>query len=459
MAEPIAVIGGSVAGLVAADALASSGRPVRLILPARGVGGGFLPMIVGEHALELGPRLIELAYDDDVLAAPPLRDYRPGPHGHRPYLRLVHDLVSELAGADLVEATRPQLVRNGVRVLDFLLCGDLIDLPRVVTEVERAAIAAESAAAVERGGAAGMLAPEREGALWATSLAQASATNHGPTFHALFIEAIAAKVVPGGSADVLAALRRKIWLPLFHPATLRDAATGQLTYRPQRPLHTVVPGGMGALVKGLLGRARANGAIVEERGGLTRLAPAAAGNVEVGYADGTGEQLSHPVIAGSADEVFKAVGIEAVVARSRTVVAWIGVPDDQLDAPPSTLFVPDVANPLYRVSQSMASTSPGVVVLTCELRCDTAADKAGATALRALCDIGLLDAPTGDVLHAVAVDSFVAPSAANDAALRGAVDALAAQELSVEIIGGASGSGADSFNEQVVQGLAAAERL
>ena len=51
------VVGGTVAALSAADALAAAGRPVRLLMPRKGVGGGFLPMARGGVPLELGMRV------------------------------------------------------------------------------------------------------------------------------------------------------------------------------------------------------------------------------------------------------------------------------------------------------------------------------------------------------------------------------------------------------------------
>ena len=62
MADPVVVVGGSVAALVTADAVSAAGPPVELHLPARGVGSGFLPIRHSDRLLELGPRLIELAY-------------------------------------------------------------------------------------------------------------------------------------------------------------------------------------------------------------------------------------------------------------------------------------------------------------------------------------------------------------------------------------------------------------
>ena len=63
-----------------------------------------------------------------------------------------------------------------------------------------------------------------------------------------------AKIHPGGAAAVPAALRRKVWMPLFYPRTLERAAAGAPTgFRPRRPFHTVEPGGMGEVVEALLG--------------------------------------------------------------------------------------------------------------------------------------------------------------------------------------------------------------
>src|SRR5207244_726930 len=107
----------------------------------------------------------------------------------------------------------PELVRRGRRVPDFLLLGDLASLPEVVDDSERAAIEHETAAAAEHEGPAGWLGADGEARLWQESFATASVAHHGATFDGAFIGSIADKIVPGGSASVIAALRRKIWLP------------------------------------------------------------------------------------------------------------------------------------------------------------------------------------------------------------------------------------------------------
>src|SRR4051794_32818078 len=97
------VVGGSVASLVAAEALAEAGARVRLLLPEHGVGHGFSPLRRDGRTLELGVRLLELSYEDDGGATPPLRNYHPGLGGHRPYARLVSDWVHARVGDRLRE--------------------------------------------------------------------------------------------------------------------------------------------------------------------------------------------------------------------------------------------------------------------------------------------------------------------------------------------------------------------
>jgi hypothetical protein len=99
-AEPLVVAGGSIAALVAADAALRAGRPVELLVPERGVGGGFLPVTVGGRRLGLGVRLLEIDRED-AGDPPPLSAYRPGPSSHAPYVRLVASWVEGLVDGRL----------------------------------------------------------------------------------------------------------------------------------------------------------------------------------------------------------------------------------------------------------------------------------------------------------------------------------------------------------------------
>ena len=63
------------------------------------------------------------------------------------------------------------------------------------------------------------------------------------------------------------------------------------------------------------------------------------------------------------------------------------------------------------------------------------------------------------VVHKVRAPAFTAPSAGNLAAFGAAQESFNRLSLDAEIIGGAAAFGADSLNEQIIQGLRAGERL
>ena len=118
-------------------------------------------------------------------------------------------------------------------------------------------------------------------------------------------------MLPGGTASVIGALHRKIWLPLFHPVTAWEACTGTLTYRPQRTMFTLAQGGMGAVAQRLLDRVRAAPEVtVHDVGALHGLAAGDGDEVVLLFEDGTERTASRPVLGVGADELFAAAGIE-----------------------------------------------------------------------------------------------------------------------------------------------------
>src|SRR4051794_4471270 len=182
------------------------------------------------HKLQLGVRVLELAYEDDG-SVPPLADYEPGSNGHRPYAPLIRSWVEDLVGDRLREVAAPRVSLGGELLDDYLFTVDLTGVPPALHEDERRRVADEAAAAVRELGDAGVLA----GDLGDTDLAAASIANHGRTFHDRFIEPLAAKFVRGGTASILAAWRRKAWMPLFWPRTVHEAfAGGTTSFRPGR---------------------------------------------------------------------------------------------------------------------------------------------------------------------------------------------------------------------------------
>jgi len=442
----VTVLGGTVAGLVTADALARAGRRVELHLPARGVGGGFMALRRDGRRLELGVRLLELGYEDDPASVPSLDTYDPGFGGHRPFTPLVRDWVLDLVGDRLVDVPAPALVLDGHRHPDIHFSVDLDGLPVMLGPVRTARVAREAGAAVAELGRRGLeLAPDSS-----VTLARASRANHGRTFHKALIEPLADKFLPDGAERTLATWRRKVWMPLFWPRTVAEACgSAGPTFRPQRRFETVADvdgpdGGPGAIVTALTARLAASPLVT-----LVDLDPETLGR------PATGES----VLALPPREAFALAGHDYAPERARSVLAWIEAEHEGVFP---LVHVADPANPVARVSDSGPGLRPGSRVLVVELRHDTPKDRIDADARRGLLEARLLDERVLHVATTVmtgAQPTFDAPTAATRDAHAAAVAALHDAGMGDQLVGPATAPGADSFNEQVVAGLAAAEAL
>ena len=460
---PQVVVGGSIASLVAADQLARQGRAVELHLPERGVGGGFAPLRVDGRRLELGARLIELSYGDEPTEAPPLDAYRPGPHGHRPYLALIDRLVRELAGDDLVALSPPEASVGGRRTGDYVLSGDLSGIADVVDDDDLARMGAQAATGVDREGPHGLFATDRTDGLWARSYDDVGRAHAGDAFHDRLLAPLADKILPEGGMSVLAALHRKIWLPLFHPVTVWEACTGRLTYRPERPMWSLRNGGMGEIVERLIARVEASGLVhVVRSGGLGAIGPAGGTDeVTLTLGDGSTRVARRPIVGVGGDEFFAAAGVPLSARRVPATMVWLDVPDEQVVRLPSVLFVAEPELAPFRITENVADPRPGHRTICCELdhRHDDP-DQWLTLATEALGALGVVTAGAAvEQLAAVSRPAYLTPSAVNLARFDGARRTYEARGLGALVVGGALAFGADTFNEQVVQGLAAAQAV
>jgi hypothetical protein len=454
------VVGGSIAALVAADALAAVGEDVRLLLPERGVGGGFAPIRRDGRELELGVRLLELSYEQTAAEVPPLRDYRAGVAGHRAYVAVVDRWTRELLGERVEQVERPRMLFDGRIVDDLYFTTDLLALRDALSESERTLIAAEArAAAAVIGCAAGLLDRSKAHELSLLDTAQASLRNHGETFHRRLIAPVADKIA-GGAERVLATHRRKIWLPLFWPATLAEACEGgAVGFRPSRPFHTIAEGEGGGLIDALLERLRARGVRSEVAGRLEGLAKVTGGRVELRFS-GLGEvRAARPILGPAPGELFAAAGAEYRPEQVRSVICWIETSPESLRWRLSLLNVVDPDIPALRIS-SGGRGAPGTQLLTVELRHDLPEDEIAPAALASLLRTGVVDPDAElEVVMSAAASTFALPTRAAAEAFTDARNALDALELDAVVVGGAAAFGADALAEQIIQGLQAAEVL
>jgi hypothetical protein len=451
------VVGGTVAALAAADALAGRGRPVRLLLPRKGVGGGFTALERGGHRLELGMRVLELRYEGTA-TAPPLEEYRPEGDGHRPFVGLIDSWVRELVGADrLLDIDEPASFVRGRLGPEVLLTSDLTGAADLVSAEDARRIAGEAATAVHAHGPAGWLAPGERPRLWEASLDEASLHQHGRTFHDRLIAPLIGKMRAGGGSDVPAVLRRKLWMPLFWPQTVAEVFSGQAPgFVPDRPLTVVRPGGMGPVVEALLARLRSPHVELVPYDAVTALERDGA-RLRIELSDGRVEVADRPIVGVGAAEVFGSLGIPFAPTKVQSVFAWTGVQEVDVRRLPGYVHVLDADVPAYRITPGELDADTGTRVLCVELSFDVAKEAAAELARDVLQRVGLVreGAPTQD-LGVFAGPSFTDPTADNLDAHARAVEALRERSLPASVIGGAQAFGFDSFNEQVIQGLQAA---
>lgn len=449
---PLVVAGGSIAALVAADAAAAAGREVLLLLPEKNVGGGFAPLRLGPHRLDRGLRALELDYEGAV-APPPLVTYDAAGAGHRPFVQTVAAVVRDLAGAELTLMDPPLMWLGGKLGAEIHVTCDLTRLHEHVTGEQAAAIVREA-----HPSDAGLLAPAQTLALGSAPFDRASRTQHGATFHELALAPLAAKLRPEGATDVPVTLRRKLWLPLFHPSTLRAALERRpLDFVPHRPFHTLVPGGPGLLVERLVERIEASPhATVRRVGGFARIGRAPRGAVEIVPAgDGAAPVVAHRPILALGTEVLAAAGIPYAPDRVHSVLTWLSVAEDDVLELPSFVHVVDPDVDVYRLSAG--ERAGGRVTVCAELAHHVAKDDAGAVAVAALMRLGLVrEGAAVETIAAFAGPTFTAPTFANEARFQAARAAYVALDLPAQAIGGIEAFGADSFNEQLMQGLRAA---
>ncbi|WP_157519219.1 hypothetical protein [Modestobacter sp. Leaf380] len=426
---------------------------MRLLLPRTGVGGGFMPRQRGGRSLELGLRALELDYEGTT--APPLASYRVRDGGHRPFVSMIDAWVRDLVPPDaLVELPPARMFLAGRSVPEAFISSDLTGAHRWVPGAVAHRVAAEAAARVADGGAAGWLAPSASAQLAGADLETASIHQHGPTFHRLLMEPFLAKLRPAGGRDVAAELRRKLWVPLFWPVTVAEAFGGERpAFRPHRPAVVVREGGgIGPVVVALLARLRRRGVHVHQHDGVRALAPSGSA-VAITLADGTDLLATRPVLALSAGELFGALDIDYRPARVRSVIAWVAAREDDVRETPGFVHVVDADVPAYRVTPAPADDS-GTRVFCVELAHDVAEGAAAEVAAAVVTRLGLVREGTQLVDVAVfAGPTFADPTADTLRAHRAAAEQLAGLELPAAVLGGALAFGSDTFNEQVVQGL------
>lgn len=222
--DSVAVIGTGLAGLVAAHELGRAGRRVNLCGSRRRAGGHFAGVEVEGRTFDLGMVLLEFT---SLRSDPSSRvaSYDPSRHGDAGRLvTVVERFVREL-GLPLRRLTPPGMVLGGRVLRDLVLSNDLEalrDIPeglrrRIREEVGQLAAEAPRELHASRKGEWGA---ERD-------LRSVSLANHGATLHEALIEPLCRKIANTGSDRLLGRFHRSVWAPLYYPESLREVCDGK----------------------------------------------------------------------------------------------------------------------------------------------------------------------------------------------------------------------------------------
>jgi hypothetical protein len=425
------------------------------VLAARGiVGGAFAPVSIDGYEVPVGPRYLELGYEDDPVEPKSLSEYQPSVGGHRGFTPSIRHFFEEEAGIAIEPVSGMVLQRKGVRARDFLFTVDLSSLPELFTTSECKSIAREALRSEEQFGRVGIRDDPR---FAKRSLAWASKINHGQTFHQNVIEALGTRIAPNGVTQTLAPFARKIWLTVFHPRTLRQAASGQPPdFKPSREIFTP-KGGFGTMMRTLSDGITASGGLIEPyQSVLVDTSRAAGPEVQV---DGGLKLSPEDVVLATGPGESGVLPAVTNLDRFAARIVWLALdgPGVSEFSAPSLVHILDRASPAYRISYSQV----GIHVFCLEYSGTLTLEQAGSRA-------------EGDLRqHLPETEGFevtllgkttiqqVSYSAANVARMAGSLQELHREKASdgVHYTGALSAVGADSLNEQVIQGLKIAETI
>ncbi len=341
MPSHFTIIGSSVAGLTAAFLAARKGHRVNLYVDPLRIGGSFGGLNMGGRRLDLGCRLFELEYENNVTR--PIDSFDPAKDSHRHFINEVASFIKHMLQDDVRLARVPEMLIAGRRTQCVLMTADLSGLPAALSQDDRKQVL-EQVQSI-------MAIPALVGSSHQT-LHDASLAQHGQRLHELLIQAVCAKHHPAWHT-VLASDRRKLWAALFHTRTIFEAFSGgPIGFQPHRPFSTTRAGSMYPFVDRLYQAVQECEKItVIPAGPLSRLVCNRSGMAEFTF-----DTLSiavpsqQCVIAEAPDQVFKAAGYAYKAQRMTSSIIWFDVAEGALDRDVSTLTICDPDVPVLRIS-------------------------------------------------------------------------------------------------------------
>jgi hypothetical protein len=453
------IVGSSVGCLATALLLAERGRPVRIFLQPGREGGSFHGMSSAGRHLDLGVRLFELDYEDAPETRLPVARFDRERCNHRSFIDDVAKFIRRFVGPD-IERVEPEMLVSGRRGRCIHFTTDLSGLPDLLDRDDRDRMRAQVAAILaDPAPPSWRFAAGRVAQLDDIELPQASIDNHGALFHERLVRAHCALQAPDWE-QTIASERRKLWMALFHPATLAEALDGKpSSFKPYRPFYRARAG---LLVERLVAALQAEPLVeIVAVGRLTKLAihgtAATLDFAESGATPARALEIAaaDSVLGLAGEELFPAAGIAYGPERTRCGVAWVEIPDADILSWPALLSIHDPAMTILRISTTNGGAPAGWRIATVET--GSAAPDIDAIR-RELETMGIVrSGSTMRLLTSFHGPAQTAATFRNRAAFQAARDAFAALGWPGIVLGPARRFGFESLNDLIVEALFLAE--
>ena len=462
------LVGNNLAVLVAAAELGEAGRRVVLVTDGRPPGGHFRGLTVEGTGFDIGMVTLEqLGGDRSVADEPDLAGYDPDRRYDWTRFAASVDRWQE-AQVELRRTPTPEVLVEGRRWPDHLM-SDRLDVLAELGTPPSPLLSREDPVHASH---------KTTGPAYGTvTYAAAALANHGAALQERLVRPFAAKVLGPLTDDLLALYHRAAWLPLYWPETVAEACAGLPTAVREHPFWTTSSGFVGDLVRRLEQRIAALPHVTVDPSAVESLA-AVPGGWEVRTAAGGRWAQEQPVLGLAADRAAALLGLPAPVRPpgASVTVLCCTVRAAAVRDPAACLLVADPAVTAYRVTDQdlVAGVDAEWRRVTVEAghAADAVADAGhdvGAHLVGELCGLlGVEPAPADAqgghpdvrVLRTLrAPGALAVPTADALAAARGSRAALTEACPSAVLTGALLGPGLNSLGDQVVQGLAAAQRL
>lgn len=466
----VAIVGNSIAAMIAALELGRRGARVTLLNAGPNWGGHFSSKRIGGYDYDLGM----VGFEFTGFHASPTRDtslYSPRRRNDvARYCALTKEYVESIIPISASRA--PVMIWNNRVCPDVLMGNDLAILNSLSSDVQKT-IEKEVSSILADADRSRHASNKVDNPLFLSmSYEEASVANHGSTFHKLFIADFAKKLFEGGAARFAAIYHRCLWMPLYYPETVL-AAMGPAPHDIMTLFHYPAAGRIGALADTLLRKIQESETVTIVKSGVVSIRK---GNtLSIDLSDGSSITVDRLVWGLDISNLLRLSNVGEndlhthKFKKTTATFGFFAVERCRLKIPFSSLFVGDPRFCTYRISNLSDAGNTDERVARLVVECSShffkneSVDNARLAAHLSgeLLELGVIDHEAAILeREAYSIPEIMPiPNRDDHDFFWKAYDAASLHLPEVQLIGPASGYLITTLNDQVVQGLKVANEV